>query len=442
MKERIIAILSICAGAFFLMIPAFLNGYPIVYSDTSTYLVSGFELNPPFDRPITYGLFLRIASLNGLSLWPVIFFQSLILSYLVFRLLGGFVANNRWYYPAGTGTMLLLALFTGVSWTASQVIADLFTPIMVLTLLVILVVKVPRYERVLLYILFFLSAAMHISHLSISLALVAMLFILGKTSSLRLDHWFRIRPLLLALGITFAAYLVMAPAISKSRHVFLMGAMVENGIAKKFLDEKCPEHYYSLCAYKDSLPGKAWEFIWDKESPFYKVGGWRGTKIEFNGIIRETLTTPKYLLLHIRESIHATGRQLVRFRSGDGNGVFLDGTQLYRRMGKYFARELQSYENSMQNRDELGFLEPLNRLHLGFLLASLGGLVLLLTGKAKKGSRLTAMLVFLLLAVITNAWSCGTFANALDRLGSKMIWLVPLGVIIGWLAQRSSRDLH
>jgi len=437
MKERIIAILSLCAGALFLMIPAFLNGYPIVYSDSSTYLVSGFELNPPLDRPITYGVFLRIASLNGLSLWPVIFFQSLILSCLVFRLLGGFMERSRWYYLAGTGTMLLLALFTGVSWTASQVIADLFTPVTVLTLLVILVVPAPRHEQVLLYILFFLATSMHISHLSLNAALLILLFIAGRIRFFQLEKWIRIRPLLIALVLTATAYLVMAPAISKSRHVFLMGAMVENGIAKTFLDEQCPEHPYSLCAYKDSLPLQAWAFIWDEESPFYKVGGWKGTRKEFNEIIRKTLTTPRYLLLHTRESIRATGRQLVKFRSGDGNGIFLQGTQLHRRIGKYFPRELHRFEDSRQNRGELGFLGPANHMHLAVLLVSMGGLVLLLI--RKPGSRLMAMLVVLLLGVVTNAWSCATFANALDRLGSKMIWLVPLGVIIGWLARSPLR---
>ena len=76
----------ILTGAIFLMLDSFYNGFPIVYSDTSTYLASGFELETPFDRPITYGLFLRIASLNGLSMWLVIFFQALILSYLIFLL--------------------------------------------------------------------------------------------------------------------------------------------------------------------------------------------------------------------------------------------------------------------------------------------------------------------------------------------------------------------
>lgn len=63
-------------GAILLMIPAFINGYPIVYSDTGTYLASAFLLETPFDRPITYGLFIRLASVNGMSLWGVIFLQS------------------------------------------------------------------------------------------------------------------------------------------------------------------------------------------------------------------------------------------------------------------------------------------------------------------------------------------------------------------------------
>lgn len=71
-------IISIFIGAVILMTDAFYNGFPVVYSDTSTYLASGFEWETPFDRPITYGIFLRIFSLNGTSLWLVIFFQALI----------------------------------------------------------------------------------------------------------------------------------------------------------------------------------------------------------------------------------------------------------------------------------------------------------------------------------------------------------------------------
>jgi len=39
--------------------------------------------------------------------------------------------------------------------------------------------------------------------------------------------------------------------------------------------------------------------------------------------------------------------------------------------------------------------------------------------------------MLIILSILINAWVCGTFANAIDRLGSKMIWLIPLLVLTG-----------
>jgi hypothetical protein len=46
----------ISVGAIILMGVSFWNGFPLLYSDSSTYLSSGFDLDPPYDRPINYGL--------------------------------------------------------------------------------------------------------------------------------------------------------------------------------------------------------------------------------------------------------------------------------------------------------------------------------------------------------------------------------------------------
>ncbi|MFK8101257.1 MAG: hypothetical protein AB8G15_01985, partial [Saprospiraceae bacterium] len=61
-------LLTILLGTIILLFVAFYNGYPLVYSDTGTYIQSGFELFVPVDRPLTYGLFLRYTSL-GISPW-------------------------------------------------------------------------------------------------------------------------------------------------------------------------------------------------------------------------------------------------------------------------------------------------------------------------------------------------------------------------------------
>ena len=70
-----------CAATLALLIAALWNGYPLVYSDTSAYLASGFLLETPIDRPITYGLFMRVCSLNGFSLGLVVLAQAMLLAH-------------------------------------------------------------------------------------------------------------------------------------------------------------------------------------------------------------------------------------------------------------------------------------------------------------------------------------------------------------------------
>ena len=100
-----------------------------------------------------------------------------------------------------------------------------------------------------------------------------------------------------------------------------MGAMVEHGIVKNYLNDHCDTKQYKLCAYKDSLPDRAYKFIWDEKSPFYKIGGWKETKNEFTEIIYGTLTQPKYIVMHIKESFKATLQQLTLFSVGDYVGL-------------------------------------------------------------------------------------------------------------------------
>ncbi|HRH39293.1 MAG TPA: hypothetical protein PK760_13165, partial [Flavobacteriales bacterium] len=79
--------------------PAIYNGYPILYSDTATYVASGMKLDAPMDRPITYGLFIRITSIGGFTLWTTIVAQAAILTALLHGLIDPLIppgAFRRW----------------------------------------------------------------------------------------------------------------------------------------------------------------------------------------------------------------------------------------------------------------------------------------------------------------------------------------------------------
>lgn len=413
-------------GALLLMLDAFFNGYPIVYSDTSTYLASGFELETPFDRPITYGLFVWLTSLNGLSLWGTIFFQALITSFLIMEIIHLFFKDRS--EIAGILIIAFLAFFTGLSWTISLLIPDIFTPIALLSMILILFNKSGKCKTALLYFIFLLSVSMHMSHLILFSSIVFMIIIFRK-KILPVETAYKKN---IRLGILFlligASVLTMGSALSKSRHVFFMGAMLEHGILKTFLDDNCNSKSYSLCAYKDSLPDKAYVFIWDKEtSPLYKTGSWNDVKPEYNEIISATLTQPKYIKLHITASLKASADQLSKFKINDGNGIFLKGTVLHERVEKYVPNDIESYSASKQNQSRLGFTDTWNVIFSIVVVLSI--LILLISPQGirsvfKTDQGNVILLVFV--AVILNAWDCGTFANAIDRLGCKMIWLLPM----------------
>jgi hypothetical protein len=433
-------VIVVVLGALCLMADAFYNQYPLIYSDTSTYIVSGFELKPPFDRPITYGLFLRVASLNGLSLWGVIFFQAFILSALLFMFVRLF--TGRYFLQYGFLAIVLLSAFTGVSWTVSQPMPDIFTPIALLCIILLLFGAYSRWITGLLFVLFFLAVAMHISHVLLFCCIILLLFVFHKYLLPVEVYNGKKRQLMVLFVLSMASYLMMGAAVSKSKHAFFMGTMVENGILKTYLDEHCTTHQYVLCSYKDSLPPRAWQFLWNEDSPFYKMGGFKGTKAEFNAIISATLSEPKYLKMHIVQSFKATAQQLWRFDIGDGNGKFPPGTLVHQRISGFFGNELEAFRHAKQySLTHEPFVRFCNTLFPGIIIAStiLCLLLLFIKSPVMNGALLFIVLI-IAMAILVNAWDCGTFANALDRLGCKMIWLIPLLAMVALFRMFTSRN--
>jgi hypothetical protein len=123
----IIGALLFCGAALY-------NGYPILYSNSAAYIKAGFELSSLSDRPMTYGFFILLTSLNGFSLWLVVFFQNLILSYLLILLFRNFtkVQNYRLFSIIG---MSCLSLFTALPYVTGNILPDIFTSIGIFAIL-------------------------------------------------------------------------------------------------------------------------------------------------------------------------------------------------------------------------------------------------------------------------------------------------------------------
>src|SRR4051812_27471361 len=126
--------LVLALAAILLLWPAFWNGYPIVFADTGTYLSQAIHRYAGWDRPIFYSLFMFPLHAT-LTVWPVVVVQALITAYalhVVSRVLLPALSA-----PAFVAGVAILASVTWLPWLVSELMPDLFTPLLVLLLTVL-----------------------------------------------------------------------------------------------------------------------------------------------------------------------------------------------------------------------------------------------------------------------------------------------------------------
>jgi len=142
------------------------------------------------------------------------------------------IGDYKHYQITGFVIIFLLSLLTSVSWTSSHLMPDIFTAIMILAAILILTATTTKKEQLFLYLVFIISTAMHMSHISFNIAFFMGILLLRKIGVLKLKSQIKVRPVLVMITLTLASIITMGSALSKSKHVFFMGALVEHGIAK------------------------------------------------------------------------------------------------------------------------------------------------------------------------------------------------------------------
>ncbi len=423
-NQAIKNLLLTIVGAALFTLPAFYNGYPFVTSDTGAYIDSGFRFCLPRDRPVFYGIFLRLFSFN-FSFWIPIIIQGLLLSFLLLQLCKNLLLGGGYQLII----LLVIGVFTSAGWFSCQIMPDIFTSLLFLAAINYHFEK-SFSRKVVLLCITALSILVHNSNLAIAIVFFLLLggtSVFVKTSFINPGRTIHLLLLVIFCWITQSTLnwvngYGFTP--NRSTHVFLMGKLVENGIAKKYLEENCTTNHYQLCNYKDQLYGHAWDFVWSPESPLYKTGGWDSSKTEYEKIIYATLTTPKYLVLNVKESIRATRQQLVLCGIGDGLWSYLEDSSPYNNIFGHLHREFPRYVKSKQNIVGYPF-DLLNRYYLYSCLT----IVLLFLCSWIISRTIEGDLLLLLLAsvifVLINAFVTASLANVLTRLNARDIFLIP-----------------
>lgn len=439
----------VAACTLLILGPALVNGFPLVFSDTGTYLASAFEGLIPPDRPFWYGAFIRCFSLNGAWLMGVPVVQALLCAVYIIAVLreaGG---------TQGGGTALifcaLAAPLTGLGWYAGQLMPDVLTPIGALAMYQLLARKDHRALRLAHVLVIACCAWCHSSNLLI-LPIVGLCVIAATAGRVR-RAWRT--PLAWWATATLAAWggLYLAngsidekPYLSRGSHVFLMGRLIDTGMLQPLLREECPHRTWRMCAHVDSLPESGRQFLWWDSSPLHEMGGWDATRVEYGEITRASFATPGRLLRHARASIASTADQLTRWHLGyeiESRWYRDPGSPPATMIARKLPWELPGFLRALQQggRGELSLRWPNigYRIVLGLSLVVVAGWCWN-TVRKRRHREILPLVVLAVSTTLVGAWVCASLSEVDARYLARVSWLIPLAataMVGGWRRART-----
>lgn len=418
------------SAAALLLAAAVWNGYPLTFWDTRAYVTHALTLVPRADRVIGYSLLIRALLPLG-TLWAVVAFQALAVAFTLWvtaRVVLGRVPALRF-----VAVVAALVVATALPWIAGQLMADIFTPILVLAL-VALVQGGPRvrtWERVALCALVALAAAVHITHALFGVVLLGAASLLATAVGRRCGFWSGTLQGACAIALGVAAMLGFnyartgRLALVTGGDAFLLAHLVDSGIASRMLNEHCGTRDYLLCQYRDQLPLTPDEFLWQNELPFVPFAEPEATRRETRRLLHDSLR--EHPLLHLRVAAAYTIGTLGRFGTGEGlDSLALPG--LDSAIAHAAPRDLPALHRSRQQHDRVP-VAALRAVHtpVGWAVLVLGLAVIIVAatrGRRWFAERSVQLVVMALAAVVLYAGICGNTSGIYDRYESRLVWVV------------------
>ena len=204
--------------------------------------------------------------------------------------------------------------------------------------------------------------------------------------------------------------------------------LVESGILKTYLEKACPVKQYNICNYKDNLPPVAWSFHWDANSPLQKTGGWDANRKEYNAIISDIFSRPKYYPFIAYKSLEATARQLVLYQV-DGNYIlpwakFDEGTSPFTAIEKYFPHELNQLKTSRQNTKTFNIALIDATFFLTMIISSILSL-LVFSQISDNKKEFIQVLIVVVIFILLNAIVTASLSSVNARFNSRVFWIFP-----------------
>ena len=422
-------LLSICVGAALLSWPAFVNGYPIVFSDTAGLADMGLAPTMGWDKPWVYGPLILLLHAR-VSLWGVVAGQAMAVSALLWLAARVVGAAGPWRHA---GLCTVLAVGSALPWFVPFVMPDILAPVVVLCLFVLAWGRLGRMPTLAIGVLAAVAVASHLAHLVLAAGCLVAVAIL-RTRRLLLCA----APLVAALAWLLGSNLVGNGVLGVSPYgsVFALARLQADGPAADYLHAACPAADYRMCAWSSRLPMDSDSFLWSPDGPIW--GEESGPTLVAPEAARIVAATLRYAPVQAAQHALAnTLRQLVRVSVGDTLGPQYLVATVGKLLTTYFpAAEMQRFLDSRQVAGTLpAIAAPLLPLHLLLLCLGAAGTLALTILAWRRNPALAGLATLVLLGILANAFATGALSGPHDRYGARIFWLVllpPLFAAFDW----------
>ena len=420
-------------GGMIASIYGFINGFPLVFSDTGMYLKSGVEWFVPTDRPIMYGIYLLASSLRY-YLWVPIILQGMIITYCCYLLLENTMINRSNAKKLTLLLVLILSLFTSLSWFSSQLTPDIFCAIAPLALLILYLDSskfVSRY--IALTVIFLVCNLSHTTSMLICLALSAFIFIVSVL--FRKYFSFQKAVFLCVLSVvSFPLLMTLNYSISgkfttgEGSYIFMSAKLADLGLLQKYLKENPKGRDYQIAEMVDDIKQKSNHFIWSNESVIHKMPR-KVLKSELKEINRDILSDPSDFSYLIWKGAQQSFKLFVQGSRKYGFHSY-KGKYVHDIIKKYFPEFERSFLDAMQQRWALN--DRLNLVANSIVLwtSYIGIPILLIIFRKKIPLRFLFSCISIFFVLVVNDFVCATLSTGAERYHARISWIVVVALFL------------
>lgn len=445
------------------------NGFPLILGDSKGYIERAHRLVETSHWSNTYAAFMAaIMKLTGSVQWIAVS-QNLIISTLLYLLCKNIMPRFNGIKFLG---IVLLMMATAMPWISSMLMSDLFTPICVLCISLILAKPLDRTSYITLLLILFVGFSAHQSHIIIMPLFIGfvvfalwlmkrlpskkslfthlvILIILFAASNIFEKNIFNNRTTSSKYGITKSGEKVEMKDISTG-YYFIVARIRESGQIQPIIDDYCEEGINNyLCAFANRDT-----FVKIRNVPFKDRNENNPQYIKYatdnKEFVLHSLTKPRFYYGLLSLSMRRGLNLLIKTRIRKYNTLRDSGNkQLIKLLDKINPNDASAYSTSRQiNGFYRVFLRKATPIiefiwwKILFPITLLLFIYLSIKDRQLISAHKEVMVVilFLILGHVINCMVCGTFSSDNNvRYSSRTIWLINLGIFLFYFTLYSAK---